>query len=408
MVKKRRCFYLPGYDPVPPRRYRELYRREGADQAEISGYKIAISKPEEAQNFGWQVTLQDGQETTTTLIEVLIWNDIVKGSMSNSIAATYWHLLRTAWTYIASGALFRLMRTRKGPVLAALYPVGALLLQLFVAVLVAWVAGRVVTGLLAVSGVDWLIGVVFWITLAVASVAMLRIFKRYDGRFFAHYLMHDYSFSARFNGAYPEALEARMSEFADQIAAAIADDTLDEVLVVGHSSGAYLGVSIMADLARDGRLLQGGPTVSFLTLGQVVPMVSFLPKAQRLRADLHDLCNEEQIFWLDVSAPADGACFALCDPVAVSGVTPEGGKIWPIVISAAFQQTLSPERFRPIRWRFFRLHFQYLCAFDRPDGYDYFRITGGTKTLRERYSGRKPSPSRIETPLSGFTSMARR
>ena len=29
---RRRVFYIPGYDPFHPRRYRELYRKEGADQ----------------------------------------------------------------------------------------------------------------------------------------------------------------------------------------------------------------------------------------------------------------------------------------------------------------------------------------------------------------------------------------
>ena len=30
---RRKVFYIPGYDPFPPRRYRELYRSEGAAQA---------------------------------------------------------------------------------------------------------------------------------------------------------------------------------------------------------------------------------------------------------------------------------------------------------------------------------------------------------------------------------------
>ena len=50
--------------------------------------------------------------------------------MSNSIPATYRQLAHVAWTYIASGALWRLMRLRKGPVIAALYPVVFLLAQL--------------------------------------------------------------------------------------------------------------------------------------------------------------------------------------------------------------------------------------------------------------------------------------
>jgi hypothetical protein len=111
------------------------------------------------------------------------------------------------------------------------------------------------------------------------------------------------------------------------------------------------------------------------------------------------------VTWIDVTAPGDGCAFALCDPVAVSGVAPEG-KRWPLVISCAFTQTFSPERWRRMRFRWFRLHFQYMCAFDRPGDYDYFRITAGPLTLRARYAGRAPSKSRIERAMSGHRSMA--
>jgi hypothetical protein len=174
---------------------------------------------------------------------------------------------------------------------------------------------------------------------------------------------------------------------------------------VGHSSGAHLGVSILADLARQGRIPANGPALGFLSLGQVVPMVSFLPKARRLRADLAFLSVQDSVTWVDVTAPGDGCAFALCDPVAVSGVAPEG-KRWPLVISAAFTQTLSPERWKELRWRFFRLHFQYLCAFDRPGDYDYFQITGGPQTLANRFADRAPSKSRIDVAASKYTSMA--
>ena len=42
-IRKRRVFYIPGYDPIHPRRYRELYRKEGAQQAYISGYDLTLS-----------------------------------------------------------------------------------------------------------------------------------------------------------------------------------------------------------------------------------------------------------------------------------------------------------------------------------------------------------------------------
>ncbi|WP_095590882.1 hypothetical protein [Actibacterium ureilyticum] len=394
-VTSRRVFYIPGYDPIPPRRYRELYRREGAAQADISGHKITLGPPQiDHGGFGWHVSaLIEGQRVEAE-VEVLVWSDIVRGSMAQGIAATYGQLVRTAWTYIRSGALGRLMRLRKGPVIAALYPIGMLLLQLAVALAVARGAGA----LLARGGVPGL----GWLGLA-AVWPVLAWFRRLDGRLYAYYLMHDYAFAARWGGANPPALDARLAEFTDRIAGALRSD-VDEVLVVGHSSGAHLAVSALADLIRAGQVPADGPALAFLSLGQVVPMMSFLPGADRLRGDLAFLSASDRLTWVDVTAPGDGCSFALCDPVAVSGVAPPD-KRWPLVISAAFTQTLSPERWAALRWRFFRLHFQYLCAFDRPGDYDYFRITAGPRTLGARFAGRKPSASRIETPLSPHRSI---
>ena len=401
-VKARRVFYIPGYDPIHPRRYRELYRKEGAAQAAISGYDLTLRPKQAKGTYGWHVDGRfDGQDTQAD-IDVLVWSDIVRDSMSNSIPATYGQLVRTAWAYIGSGALWRLMRLRKGPVIAALYPIGMLLLQLVVAVLLGWLLYSVVTYFAAEFGVlaRWIGG----IAALALMVFVLRWFKAKDGKLFAYYLMHDYSYSAKWKGANPPELEARMTEFRAMIAEALKSD-VDEVLVVGHSSGAHLSVSILADLIRAGEVPDDGPALAFLSLGQVVPMVSFLPKADRLRADLHFLASQDVLTWVDVTAPGDGCAFALCDPVSVSGVAP-ADKRWPLVFSAQFTKSLKPETWKALRWRFFRLHFQYLCAFDQPLDYDYFQITAGPVTLGTRYADRPPSASRIDYAVSKYTSMA--
>lgn len=388
---RRRVFYIPGYDPIHPRRYRELYRKEGRDQAAISGYSLTLTPKVSKEPYGWRVDADIGGQVQAE-VEVLVWSDIVRGSMAQGIAATYLQLVRTAGAYILTGALFRLMRLRKGPTIAALYPIGMLLLQMAVALGTGY-------GLFRLGG---LVHPVLGIVVGLATfVQILRGFRKYDSRLFAFYLMHDYAYSAQSLGANPPELEARILEFRKIIADAMAEP-FDEVLVVGHSSGAHLAVSVLADMIREG-LPAEHPALGLLSLGQVMPMISFLPRAQRLRRDLHYLAAREELTWVDVTAPGDGCAFALCDPVAVTGVSPEG-KLWPLVISAAFTQTLSPERWKALRWRFFRLHFQYLCAFDRPGDYDYFQITAGPVTLADRYRGRAPSKSRIETAQSGYRS----
>lgn len=415
-VSRRRVFHIPGYDPMHPRRYRELYRTESVAQAQISGYEIALKAETSEESFRWSVGARIDGQPVLSQIDVLVWSDIVRSSMAQSIPATYWQLLRTAWLYIRTGTLRRLMWMRKGPVIAALYPVVMLLAQLFGSIAIgAFIGGGVqslLMGALALLGlsegavfnvVEWTAWGLKWGLLIGITVYLLRWFKARDNRLFAYYLMHDYAYSAQRRGENPPELEARMAEFGAIIAKALTED-VDEVLVVGHSSGAHLAVSIIADLIRAGHVRPDGPQLAFLSLGQVVPMVSFLPRARRIRSDLAFLSTQKQFTWVDVSAPGDGCCFALCDPVAVTGVTPPG-KHWPLVISAAFTQSLSPARWKELRWRFFRLHFQYLCAFDQPKDYDYFQITAGPVLLADRYVGRKPSGSRIDIPVSKYTSL---
>ena len=394
-VRRRHVFFVPGYDPNVPRRYRELYRREARKQAAVSGYRIDVAAAEPAPGaYGWRAVAEIDGRATESLIEFLTWEDIVKRSMNRSLASTYLVLVRTVWIYLSTGALWRLLRLRPAPMIAALYPVVALLAQLALALAIGMAVNRLLATLLAqplpaLAGIAMLAAILSW-------------FRRIDRHLYAHYLINDYGFTARHRGRWPEALEARIDAFAERMATVAADPEIDEVLVVGHSSGAHIAVSALAAALRNG-LDAPRPALSLLTLGQVIPMLSFLPGARALRHDLNALSRDPRIFWVDVSAPGDGGCFALSDPVHVSGVAPpESEKLWPKVISAAFTKTMSPESLKRTRWRFFRRHVQYLCAFERPGDYDYFAITAGPRTLADRFGARGSTASRIETPLSGY------
>ena len=187
-------FYIPGYDPFPPRRYRELYRRESAAQAAVSGYHIEVMGGIAGEGYGWRTKALIDDIETHSEIEVLVWSDIVQGSQTNSIALVYWQLVKTAWIYLSTGAFFRLMHLRKGPLLAALYPIGMLLAQLGLAVFAFSIASRMIGWALGEMGLSP------WPALFIASgsgllaaILLLRWFQAQDGRFFAYYLMHDFA-----------------------------------------------------------------------------------------------------------------------------------------------------------------------------------------------------------------------
>ncbi len=88
-VTRRRVFYIPGFDPMPPRRYRELYRAEGAEQAAISGYEIDIARAKTGTGYGWQVAAHGSTGRTQADIDVLVWSDIVRTACPTSILGTY-------------------------------------------------------------------------------------------------------------------------------------------------------------------------------------------------------------------------------------------------------------------------------------------------------------------------------
>lgn len=403
-VRRRQVFYIPGYDPQGARRYRELYRAESARQAAISGYRIAMAGRAAG---GWETVARIEGAVTRSRIDCLGWDDIVRDSLRRPLVGIYLLMIRTLWRFWASGALWPMVRLRPGPMIAGLAPVAFMLLYLLVALATGLLAGLAMARIPGVVG-DW--GA---IPAGVAGFALvMAATRRLEGRLFAYYLVCDFAQVVARMGAWSPALSSRIDAFAARIGAAL-DSGVDEVLVVGHSSGAQIGVSALARALRDRPA--GAAAIGFLTLGQAIPLGSFLPRADELRADLRDLsalAGQGRLFWLDVSAPGDGASFALCDPVAVSGVQPgpsEGPRPQapaPLVISAAFSETLSPAWLRGLRWRYFRRHIQYLCAFDRPRDYDYFRITAGPATLAARFGGRAPSPNVERRAFSPYRSCA--
>jgi pimeloyl-ACP methyl ester carboxylesterase len=192
-------------------------------------------------------------------------------------------------------------------------------------------------------------------------------------------------------GATPE-LEARIDEFAQRVAAALGDDANDEVLVVGHSSGAMLAVSTAARaLVRRDRATpageSGGRPLSLLTLGECIPMLSYQPEAGAFRAELATLATSSSLTWLDFTAPPDGCCFALVDPTAVCEEREQAARwVPPKRLSPRFAQMFDAPTYAQVRADKYRCHFQYLMASQIPGAYDYFAITAGPQRLGDRFA----------------------
>lgn len=394
-VAKRQVFYLPGFDPHPPRRYRELYRKESALAAEAFECQINIkAERQKKQEYGWYIDAECDGQTIDTKYDILFWSDMVQKSVSLSVLQTLVLLGETVWVYVTSLSIFRLMRVKREPIVVALYPVFVLMVELLGSILWGFIVGYVASYFIPIWAAC-LVGV------GLASIIM-PILKRLDSRIYAYFLMSDYGFSAANNGANSDELKERISEFATRIGKAAQGD-FDEVLIIGHSSGAHIAVGVLAEMLRN--TPETKAKIGFLTLGQVIPMLSYLPDARELRRDLYELSISDRIFWLDVTAPTDHCCFSLTDPVALSGQASAEQK-WPIAISAAFSRTMNEERYQELKRSYFSIHFQYLCHLNAPEDFDFFKITAGPQSLHERFHETQSSPSLSYGPQSMYVDRA--
>lgn len=383
-VRRRHVLYLSGFDPQGPSHYHALYAEQAALQAQVSRYRLTVGPRERAgPNAAWDIEwcAADDGASVHTRYEFLRWDDIVRAHWPRGQWRLLGVTLATTARLLVNGSLWRILQTSWPAFLALTLP-AALLLACVGGVFVLGAAGTLLAG---VAG-TWVGGAVF--VLGCAGLAAWA--RRAQARVQMAWLMRSASVVLRqARDGLPE-LQARLDSFAAQLCECAARPDVDEVLVVGHSSGAMLAASVVARaLELDAALLRHRASVALLTLGQCIPLLSYQAEAVGFRRELARLRGTAKLTWIDVTAPPDGCCFALVDPTEVC----EDGRpdtertlAGPKRVSPRFARCFSPETYRAVRRDKYRCHFQYLMAVERPGNYDYFEISAGPQRLSERFA----------------------
>jgi hypothetical protein len=159
----------------------------------------------------------------------------------------------------------------------------------------------------------------------------------------------------------------------------------EEIVIVGHSSGSFLGVEILARaLKLDPEIGRRGPRIVLLTIGGNLPIVGFHAAARDFRDDLRRLAVEPSIDWIDCQARKDVMNFYPFDPIAGHGIDAGTERRNPRIVPIRFRDIIDPTHYDLFRWQFFRVHFQFVMANERAQPYDFFMIACGPVPLRER------------------------
>lgn len=381
-VRRRCVFYVSGFDPKGAAHYHALYKEQAALQAQAGGLALEVG-PRQRQSSGnaaWTVRATDDGVPVDTWYEFLRWDDVVRAHWPRHQWQLWRDILVTSLFNLRHGSWWRMFRQSWPPAVALGLPFVLLLTVLVglpaLSLLAGWLTHRASGSLGLPLGAAVLV-----------AAALTLIARKLEARFSMYWLMRSYAFTRLQALGRAPALEERLDAHAAQLARRLASGEDDEVLVVGHSSGAIMACAIVARALR--QMPRGWrPRLSLLTLGHCVPLLGTLPQATAFRQELAELARTDSLDWIDFSAPPDGCAFALADPLEGCGVdVPDRLPDRPKLLSPRFAEMFDTYTYRALRPDKFRIHFQYLMASQRPVDYDYFRITAGAMTLAHRFGG---------------------
>jgi pimeloyl-ACP methyl ester carboxylesterase len=377
-VRRRHVLYVEGYDPRGAETYyqlfqgsRDRFRKAWSVEQTLAPFEI------DSDDFAhWSLSTKSASWQVTTRYDFLRLERHVRAAIS---APTLRQIVRGfGWLIddIVSGTMWRIFR--------ASWRFGLHLLSIQ-AVLVIWLALAAVIGLAAAfagSSFGQPLALVVVDGLTAATVALFAL-KPLANRGYVSQITSCWATLRRFGRAQPTWLDDTIEIGARHLVAAAAANDTDELVLVGHSTGSVIAAAIMTRaLALDPDLGRRGMRLVLLTLGAVMPAVALHPAANRMRDIIKRLASEPTVAWIECQSRKDVMNFDSFDPVAGVGVRVEK-RHNPMLWSVRFKEMVSPEYYQRLRWNFFRMHFQYINAGDRPTAHDYMLLIAGPVALAD-------------------------
>jgi pimeloyl-ACP methyl ester carboxylesterase len=381
-VQHRHIIYVQGYDPRGLAQYYRMFRTELRKFGRLYQLGATIGRPQVAadgETASWTIETKAGDWQTRTSYDFLRWEDLIQRDLAAPIWGTVFHAIWIYWRLVFSGTIARFWRAHWRFATFITYPHFLLLIEALGVFGIAFAFGE---GLEALG-----IPEPFCIAMAAALfVAVLGTLLRYtENLTYLLYLLSDTIWTWEFSHRQRPEWDERIDRFAQYLAKVARESDAEEIVVVGHSSGSFLGAEILARaLKLDPGLGRHGPRIVLLTIGGNFPIVGFHAASQAFRDHLRLLAIEPSIDWIDCQSRKDVMNFYPFDPVAGHGLELGAARRNPTIVPVRFREIIKPEHYNVFRWKFFRVHFQFVMANERPHAYDFFMIVCGPIPLSER------------------------
>jgi predicted alpha/beta-hydrolase family hydrolase len=361
-ISQRCVFYLSGFDPRGARHYYELFKTEltKADADLSINERKTIQSQTQTQSHtqtnatAWSVDTPalDQVPGTHTDFQFLGWDDIVRKHWPTSRFTHWLSYVQVTPRYLLSGFFQKYSKLSAPAAKHLLSPNGLILLTAVSCVLIATltyvtgglvlttVTGTISTGTISTSPTSKAL-------LAAIAAGACWLVWRFAHRFETSRkldgMMRSYAFTARqAHDEVPE-MDARLDQFAQQIIERVQQNRDDEIIIVGHSSGAMMAVSTLARaIERYPKLFEHPAKIGLLTCDQHLPMLGLLPRATTFRSELAILATQRQLLWVDLSSASDPLCTSKVNPFDACGVKrPPDGYGIQLCLIRSISRTLS-------------------------------------------------------------------
>jgi len=381
-VLNRHIIYVQGYDPRGLAQYYRMFRTDLRKFGRLYELVANIGRPQVAADgeiASWTIETTAPDWQTRTRYDFLRFEDFIQHDLAAPIWHTVFHAVWIYWRLVFSGTIARFWKANWRFATFITYPHLMLLGEALCAAGFAFIFEK---GLAAIGVPD-----LFSILAATALfVALLGTALKYtENQTYLLYLLCDTIWTWEFSHRQRPEWDERIDRFAQYLVDVARKSDAEEIVVVGHSSGSFLGTEILARaLKLDPSLGQHGPRIVLLTLGGNYPIVGFHKVSQDFRDHLRQLAVEPSIDWIECQARKDVMNFFQFDPVAGHGIDVGAARRNPTILAVRFREIIKPEHYNLFRWKFFRVHFQFVMANELPHAYDFFMIVCGPIPLRER------------------------
>ena len=383
-VQHRHIIYVQGYDPRGLAQYYRMFRTELRKFGRLYQFAATISRPQSApdgETASWTIETKASDWQTRTSYDFLRWEDLIQRDLAAPIWRTVFHAMWIYWRLVFGGTIARFWRAHWRFATFISYPHFLLFIEALFSLGIAFAFGK---GLEAL-GIPGMFSIAASAALFVAFLGSML--KYTENLTYLLYLLSDTIWTWEFYHRQRPEWDERIDRFAQHLAKVARTSNAEEIVVVGHSSGSFLGVEILARaLKLDPALGRHGPRIVLLTIGGNFPIVGFHAESQDFRDHLRSLAIEPSIDWIDCQSRKDVMNFFPFDPIAGHGIDVGGSRRNPTIVPVRFREIIKPEHYNLFRWKFFRVHFQFVMANERPHAYDFFMIVCGPIPLSERMS----------------------